>query len=406
MRQIIKIKIVLAALIVLFTYTQCTNPYSAQPSKLKFSSGEDAGALSTSTSVAAFENSVYKVTRSRCIGCHSSQNPVHASDDVQEAHDIVVDQFKVNFSNIPSSRLVAKMRDEAHNCWSDCAENAQEMEEAIEQWAEIVNSIVEEEEEEENTDDGNGDGSTGSDGTDETIISGLSSQEAFEQSVYPITKQRCTTCHITRFPRHANANPVVAHNDIVSAQSVDLDDPMNSRLVQRLGNESHQCWSNCADNANEMKEAIERWKSLMVDRVIANVGENSTALSGTVSTVISTNPVPGNAEAGYMEFELSNVLGVNESVTLRVKISEFDEFSYQVWDPEIISSNYSIRVKNMKTYINGYYNPQHSVYTIVDTTTTPSMRSISSYYLLALKDQGINTDQFSFSFEILSIVEQ
>ena len=261
MRQIIKIKIVLVVLVVVFTYTQCTNPYSAQPSKLKFSSGEDAGALSTSSSVAAFEDSVYQVTRTRCIGCHSTQNPVHASDDVKEAHDIVVDQFKVNFSNIPSSRLVAKLRDEAHNCWSDCSENAQEMEEAIQRWAEVVNNI-EEEEEEENTDEGSGgdDGSTGSEETDETIISGLSSQEAFEQSVYPITKQRCTTCHITRFPRHASNNAVVAHNDLINAQSVDLDDPINSRLVQRLGNESHQCWSNCADNANEMKEAIEKWK--------------------------------------------------------------------------------------------------------------------------------------------------
>lgn len=536
------------AVFILVMYNQCGNPYVARPTELTFADGAEGGSLATMGSVEAFENSVYKITRQRCAGCHASQNPVHASDDVQEAHDIVVNQFKVNFSNIPNSRLVKKLVDETHNCWTaNCAENALEMQNAIQVWADAVNQI------EEDIESDNNSGGTGSveEGDGYIVVPGISSQEAFEQTVYPITSTRCTTCHINTFPKHSNSNKVIAHNDLVDGAKVDFQNVLNSRIVQRLQSDQHNCWSNCDDDAMEMKAAIDQWLALMEDSFIPDPNGGSipstepltTAMSATVAQITSsdntstvdinattgsimspftvvggssghieipsglafnsnssatnvgratynfnisksgsykmrmsvvatpsskdsvyisidnenffdwhipnspvfTNQVvtrtSGRADktwnltagshtlvvnrresdlkytniqlyedngigvepgVGLLEYDLSQILGVNEEVYLRAKIKEFDEFSYQIWDVEIVS-NLNIRVKNIKTLINGYYNPQHSVYTVVDTVITPNMSSVSPYYLLALKDKGINSDRFSFKFEVLEV---
>ena len=84
----------------------------------------------------AFEATVYPITRANCASCHETQSPQHASADVVVAHEAAFS--KVNFGNIPASRLVKKLRDENHNCWSNCSENADEMQAAIEEWYESV----------------------------------------------------------------------------------------------------------------------------------------------------------------------------------------------------------------------------------------------------------------------------
>jgi hypothetical protein len=547
-KRIIQIKLVIVAILTFFMFNQCGNPYRPQPTELTFAGGEQqGGSLTTADSVTAFENSVYQVSRARCVSCHASQNPVHASSDVQQAHDIVVNQFKVNFSNVANSRLVAKLRDEAHNCWSDCSENAMEMQLAIQEWADAVNTIEEEIDDQSGNDNGNDDSGF-------IVIPGLSSQEAFDQTVYPITSVRCTTCHINQFPKHANSNKMIAHNDLINGAKVDFTNTLNSRIVQRLATDEHHCWSNnCASDANEMKSAIDQWNTLMEDTLIPdpNGGSNqssdpmTTSESGTVSQVIlgtdldvvSINATSGIIESpfvviggangyvqipeglafntnvnatnvgmstytfniptsgtykmsavteaptnsrdsmfikvdnenyfdwhipnsaafannvvtrtsarsnkswnltagahtlsikrreagvkfkdiqffagsgddvlgpgtGYLEYDISEMLGVNDQVVFRAKIKEFDEFSYQIWDAEIISPTLNIRVKNIKTLINGYYNPQNSAFTMVDTITTPNMSSVSPYYLLSLKDKGITLDKFSFKFEVLEV---
>jgi hypothetical protein len=153
-----------------------------------------------------------------------------------------------------------------------------------------------------------------------------------------------------------------------------------------------------------MKDAIDSWKALQEDTVVevSNDGKTTT-LSLSVAQVIAANPVNGQEGVGYLEYDISTLLGTTEEVRLRFKISEYDEYSYLIWDSEILSNTVSVKVKGIKTLINGYYNPQHSVFTVVDTTTTPQMRSISSSYLLALKDKGINLDKFSFQFEIIQV---
>jgi hypothetical protein len=106
----------------------------------------------------------------------------------------------------------------------------------------------------------------------------------------------------------------------------------------------------------------------------------------------------------YLDFELNELLGVPNSVLFRVKFRDYDEFSYQLYDPEIIS-NYNINVQNIKVLINNYYNPQHSTYTLVDKLVTPQDTIVSPYSMILLKDQGNNLDKISFEFLQISVID-
>ncbi len=70
-----------------------------------------------------------------CAGCHSSsasvpQQPFFADPDVVTAYDAA--RPKIDLDDPDNSRLVVRLRDEFHNCWSDCAANSAEMLAAIE----------------------------------------------------------------------------------------------------------------------------------------------------------------------------------------------------------------------------------------------------------------------------------
>jgi len=134
---------------------------------------------------------------------------------------------------------------------------------------------------------------------------GLSSVQAFTQTVHPLTRQRCVACHgSTQSPRHAVADAQMAHDAVINAARVDFNNPPNSRMVLKL-REGHNCWSNCNSNADEMLAEVNEWKLLM-QAPAAAAGTGSGASSGpsiaglhteeseTISQVLDPNNV-GNA---------------------------------------------------------------------------------------------------------------
>jgi Concanavalin A-like lectin/glucanases superfamily len=88
-----------------------------------------------------FQNTVYPLLTKYCSRCHSqtaatSQSPYFATDDVSFAYDAV--KPKIDLNTPANSRLVVRLRDEFHNCWSDCASDADAMEAAITDMANAV----------------------------------------------------------------------------------------------------------------------------------------------------------------------------------------------------------------------------------------------------------------------------
>lgn len=527
-------------------FNQCV---SKSKKELVFEKSNDNNIVSTgqtigASSLQAFENTVYPVTRKYCIGCHQTQSPQHASSEVETAHNAVVDQYKVNFGNIPKSRLVLKLKDEFHNCWSDCAENAKEMEQHIRDWYDQMNS-----------DDKEVGGSLCQvEIVEEEIEVSDNSIEEFENSLYQITTVSCVNCHVSnQYPRHANADPLIAHNELMDGNYIDFDDPANSYLYQKIqGN--HQGRSNLAPS---ILSAITQWsnnrkpagietvtknvytgdcgseipnstpKSLTIQRILngeaipddqkqvelnianANIIDNDfefvtisgkTAIQSKNGTPSSTGTavsdggyatisfnlsklgnyelkaevyapsgsedsfwltidnqnyiqwhanntnvlqeqtvtqnsnkqkkvwqnlspgshtlhirhrennaaigkitiVPDGAQSyanGSFSLDISGISGV-PGATINGVITNFDDYSYQLGDITISAAE-DIYIKNIKVLVNGFYNPLHSTYTLVDKVVGPSDPVVSTYSMLVLKDLGPNQDQIQFQFEII-----
>lgn len=86
-------------------------------------------------SPALFEAEVYPVLRAHCVDCHQSSaaipiSPYIASSDISEAYAASIS--KMNLDTPEDSRVVARLRDEFHNCWTDnCAADGQTLADSI-----------------------------------------------------------------------------------------------------------------------------------------------------------------------------------------------------------------------------------------------------------------------------------
>jgi hypothetical protein len=87
---------------------------------------------------ALYQSTVYPIVEQYCQRCHSpsaatAQSPYFASEDITEAYGAA--KTKINLDQPALSRLVVRLRSEFHNCWSDCAANANTMQAAIQAFA-------------------------------------------------------------------------------------------------------------------------------------------------------------------------------------------------------------------------------------------------------------------------------
>ncbi len=102
----------------------------------------DVGASkSFPTDPALFASTVYPLLTQYCARCHSSgaltpQSPFFAEGDVDAAYAAV--RAKINLDTPAQSRLVVRLRDEFHNCWTDCAQSANAMQAAIQDFSDGV----------------------------------------------------------------------------------------------------------------------------------------------------------------------------------------------------------------------------------------------------------------------------
>ncbi|HTO71868.1 MAG TPA: LamG-like jellyroll fold domain-containing protein [Myxococcota bacterium] len=107
---------------------------------------------------------------------------------------------------------------------------------------------------------------------------GAAGEAAFEQGVYKLTRQYCINCHAGSgpgFPAIADPDPQTAFRAVVDNQKVSLTDPNASRLVHRLADDKHFCWTTCPADAATMQAAIQMWADAVV--TTAPVDPNSIA---------------------------------------------------------------------------------------------------------------------------------
>jgi Concanavalin A-like lectin/glucanases superfamily len=200
----------------------------------------------------------------RCGECHTpgKSGPTHFVDqgDVNAAWQQA--RSVANLEDPRASALVQRVAS-GHNCWlglDQAATCATTMTSYIERWA------------------------TGADDSVSAIQ--LSPREAVEPSgtrVMPVQMNAvtelgldlrangelvellhryCSDCHsdtavVPQVPYFGSDSIEIAYAALRG--KIDLVDPGESRLVLRLSPESHNCWSDCADDATTLREAIERF---------------------------------------------------------------------------------------------------------------------------------------------------
>lgn len=110
------------------------------------SSSTTPPSFDVTASKAAFQKTVYPLLREHCVKCHSAepegrgQRPLHASSDLSVAHDEALS--KVSLRQAGTSKLVRRIAEEGHNCWSDCAKDGAAMQAQVEAWANAVKSSL------------------------------------------------------------------------------------------------------------------------------------------------------------------------------------------------------------------------------------------------------------------------
>jgi hypothetical protein len=91
----------------------------------------------------------------------------------------------------------------------------------------------------------------------------LSSVAGFQQTLWPILKNRCAGCHgVNQPPLHAAADVNVAHTNVIQSGLVNFINVPNSILSTKLKNGRHNCGNNCDVWASEIEGSVTVWKVL------------------------------------------------------------------------------------------------------------------------------------------------
>ena len=258
-------------------------------------------------------------TTDRCGSCHNEtigQLPMFVrNDDVNMAYDAAITVVDTEQPSL--SRVVEKVGG-GHNCWNqDSGTCATIMTTWIENWV----------------------GDTSGGGRQIVLIPptpqdpGASKNfpadpSSFETLVHdPVLEVYCSNCHSSE---SANAQqPYFADPDITTAYDaakpkINLDTPANSRLVIRLRNEFHNCWDNCAANAQVMEDAITAFSNGITPTTVDPNLVTSKALTLVDGTLASGGNRYEDAQIALWEFKTGNGLvafdtsGVDPAVDLNL----------------------------------------------------------------------------------------
>ena len=234
------------------------------------------GPAPSSTEVQRFQQSFYNnlVNDNRCGSCHSRGGAGASAfvdrTDINFAYSQALPL--VNFESPAASKIVEKVYNDGkgHNCWEASAAACRvQMISFIEAWMSnggTVSTSVKLTAPKDRNPNGAGNGFKSFPAT--ASAAGFIGGPATD-SVYDLVTRFCSGCHsetstVKQQPYFASPDPLVAYEAIKS--KIDLNDPAllpgstlkaKSRLVVRLRDEFHNCWTaSCENDANKMQAAI------------------------------------------------------------------------------------------------------------------------------------------------------
>ncbi len=418
--------------IITLTFTQCGKPFGVK-GELTYSTNGVARSIAggdDAVSLEAFRTTVYPMTRQHCISCHAvAQQPVHASPDLTTAHNALVAQFKVNFANPANSRIVQKLR-ENHQCWSNCADNARQMELAIETWANDLAS------------------SAGPDPvqpyafvtlqtqsiaqvrqtvTNSTIVAStlaaaatLMAPMAYDATAPGFISVPASGANLTKANNDATAGVAtfsimgtgVARTNGALWGLVNAPNGNQDSFHVRMNAEAFIDWQIPTTNGFQWvrvttgaaRTARNFNLGANANTITVREREDGAQLARLLWTQdLNFNPTGvGTAGMVTLSFSVENKIQI-PGARLELKIEDYDAFSYRLSDLRLIVPNRYAYVKGIRLLLNGQFNPQFSNYTYVDQLVNPAAPLLSPSSMIVLKENGEAGDRLAFAFDSLEL---
>lgn len=426
--HIFKALVILSLGGIMVLYNNCGSPFGTS-TPLYFSSNIYGG--SAGISYNAFGNTVYPITRANCASCHATQQPEHASKNLELAHDSLVAGFKVNFSDIPNSRMVKKLRDEKHNCWGDCESNAQEMEEAIFEWNNTIKKS--------GTAIPTTPTNMGKILTAESLpllaefanagnaIRNNVANLGMEPAMLNPPMQRVESGIDGTYLWVPNAlnNTLPADSASAGRASINFTVRSNSNnyKVWGLVNAPNENDNGFYVNITTSMAGVKEWEIPVTQgwewrELTGNVFNLTTGVhtieirqrkDGTkIKQIVVTSDNGFNANSASeltgitLSYDVSEHLKV-PGMSFKIDLMDYDPYSYKFQNPRLVTTTANVQVKNVKLLVNKGYNPQHATFNLIDKIATPADGRLSEYAMLVIKEKGIAQDKISFSFGTLKI---
>ncbi len=210
--------------------------------------------------VQRYMNEVWSKLRGndRCGACHvpggSAPTPFVHPTDVNAAHD---EALKIVDTETPENSLMVTKVAGGHQCWLGASEGeacAAQLVVYLRNWLYPTDTLVREEVDLK---------APPMRQPDTSAIAFPATSDAFRATVWPELVRYCADCHadnaaIPQAPFFAQ--PDVADIDEAyeaAKPKIDLNNPANSRIVVRLRDEFHNCWSDCASDAADLERVVD-----------------------------------------------------------------------------------------------------------------------------------------------------
>jgi hypothetical protein len=421
----------------LVAYTHCGVPGAGSGTKstLRFghtqapNPGDSASAShggSGSGNVSAFSTTIWPVTRNNCASCHGGiQQPLHASSNVDTAFSSAITNQKVDVGSPSRSRLYLKLKDERHNCWSDCDANAAEMLTAIEAYVSAINSAG-----------GGDDTPQGLETRTLGPLTGLLNQG--NQLLFSADQFMLQAPFVQKldgseyyFENQNNNGQLLRTNNNGAGRayknfSVPVSGDYNVWALVRAPSGSDDSFYFKIDDSQYYEWHIDNtsgfeWRKLTNttarndvkvpivatgnNRLEVRQREDGTALKQVYLTEDDDfDPASGSFSSfAELSYDISSLVGQGlGSIVFKVNIRSFDEYTYEVGNLRI-QSQVGVRIKAPKIMVNGRYSSQHNTYNYVEMTIQPGETTIADYSMLVLKENGDDSDLFSWQFDELEL---
>jgi hypothetical protein len=375
-----------------------------------------------------FADTLQPILTKNCGSCHESeQSPFFAVADTAAAIKALTQTRKVDFAHPEESRIVLRLSEDKHQCWSDCTADASVMLSALNDWIAGDSSIVS---------DSGPKNATGrlqlssarieerepdSPGTlifeaESGIVTAPMAQSSLPEAsgaAYIGTPEQNQAALAANAP---NAGRATYQFEVSQAGTyfvfARLQSPTTNAnaFSMRIDSAAFTVWnfavtgnnwqwirSTIGNNVAQSFNLTSGMHSLEIRQ--REDGANIDLIAITNNPMFTEGAPNQNLKAQVLDFDISSLVG--RKATFSIDVAVFDEFSFKFRNPKIVVESGNIDIEGIHVLINGKEVPEAATYHRLKASIAAPGAVISSAAMIVPKQNPDNTDEISFRFDVI-----